>query len=176
MTQGSDSLTFSGLVSDKNRVLTGTLFALFLTGFVLTAYLFTEEVPDTTGPNSSAHSGDSPTLWAGASLVSFGDAALASTLVFILWRRRSQTSFARTTSMIDRVMMYTIGTGLLTAAFALAGSAAALIMRHNLVWVTVLEMLPKRKFDSLDWIRGKSLTRFSVPQLHAHSVRILTCS
>ena len=81
--------------------------------------------------------------------------------------------------MIDRIMMYTIGTGLLTSAFNVAGLVAGLTMTHNLVYVMLLELKPKREQSP----QSQSKPMFthshssSVPQLHAYIVRILrlTC-
>ena len=97
----------------------------------------------------STQVGNTPVLWSGLSLTAFGDTALAFALVILLYRRRSRVSFTRTASMIDRIMIYTIGTGGLTAAFNIVGLVTALTMPNNLVYIMILEMLPARKSNFL---------------------------
>ena len=132
-----------------SRTLAVFLFVLFLALFIGDIVFFVEEIRLGTGSASSPQSEDTPVVWASAPLISFGDMTLAFTLVFILYRQRSQISFTRTASMVNRIMMYTIGTGLLTAVFALVGFVAALTMKHSLVWLAVFEVLPKCELSSL---------------------------
>ena len=75
----------------------------------------------------------------------FVDTVLALSIVVCLRRRRSEVLFSRTNSIIDRIMLYTVGSGLLTAAFALAALITSIVMTDNLVFVLILEVLPKRK-------------------------------
>ena len=135
-------------VSDKNKVLAGSLLILLMASFVLDMLLFAQQLRNITRSGPTVQLGDTPLLWAELSLTAFGDMALALALVFLLYRGRFQVSFTRTASMIDRIMMYTIGTGLLTATFNLAGLVTALTMRKNLVFLVILEMLPKSESNS----------------------------
>lgn len=159
-------------MSDKNRLLVGLLLVPLAASFVMVIVLFAQEVPSAS--RQSTQSGNTPTLWASLSLVAFGDTALALTLVVLLYRRRSHVPFTRTASMIDRIILYTIGTGVLTAAFNLAGLVTSLAMRHNLVNAMLLEMLPKCKSKSPAICTCMYIDTFScsIPQLHAYIVRL----
>ena len=84
-------------------------------------------------------------LTGGAALGAIVDAVLALSIVVLLYRRRSEIPFSRTSSMIDRIMMYTVGSGLLTAASALASLVTMLTVRDNIVYIVPLVMLPKRE-------------------------------
>ena len=83
-------------------------------------------------------------LFVATSLATSVDTVVALSIVVLLHRRRSEIPFSRTSSIIDRIMMYTVGTGLITAAFALAGLVTSIVMQ-NFVYVLLLEMLPKRR-------------------------------
>ena len=142
-TQGDSVLIFVyTVVSNKNKVLTVFLFVLFLASFILAIDLFGQST--TTGPSSSGQSGDTASLWASAALGAFGDTVVALTLVSLLYRQKSHVTFTRTASMIDRIMMYTVGTGLLTAAFHITGLVTSIALTKDLVFITILEMVPKR--------------------------------
>ena len=47
--------------------------------------------------------------------------------------------------MIGRLMVYTIGTGLLTSVFALAAFVTSFTSTNTLIFALMLEMLPKRE-------------------------------
>ena len=63
------------------------------------------------------------TIKAMTSVTLVTDTALAFTLVFLLQRRK--TEFERTDSIINKIMVYSIGTGLITSAWALVGLGTA---------------------------------------------------
>ena len=76
-------------------------------------------------------------------LGAFADTVLALSIVVLLHRHRSKTPFSSTSSMIDRIMMYTVGSGLLTAAFALSALVTFHMMPGSRIFLVLVEMLPK---------------------------------
>ena len=145
---GSCLLTFhhSHLsVSNKNSVLTGCFILLVLAQFVATVVLYSELQPTALFIKAGHSSFPLHTLWAGAVISTSVDIALALALVVLLYRCRTQIPFGRTRSIIDRIMMYSVGSGLLTAAFALAGLLTSLLTNRNFIFIVLMEMLPKRE-------------------------------
>ena len=130
-------------MSNRNRTLVGFLLTSFLTSFILEIYHFAQEISSKTGLRSSSRLVDAASLWASAGCAAFGDTALAFTLVFFLYRGRCQVSFTRTASMINRIIMYSLSTGLLIAAFVLAAIVTALAMPNTSVYILLLELIPK---------------------------------
>ena len=90
-------------------------------------------------------------LSAVSALIACVDTALASSIAILLHRhrRKSKALFSRTRSIIDRIMIYTVGSGIVTATFAVAGFITSLTMPKNFVYIMLLHMLPKRESVSL---------------------------
>ena len=133
-------------MNDRKKALAICLIILVLAQFILFVVYFTEERRLYT---SSATSSDFTLgfngFLAAMALGACVDAVLALSIVVLLHRRRSKTPFSRTSSMVDRIMMYAVGSGLLTAAFALAALVTALTLPDHMVYFALLEMLPKRE-------------------------------
>ena len=131
-------LTFTS-VSDKKKLLVICLVTLILAQFIslLVYYLQLRPIPEFTRAVPAR------AILVSSALNACVDTALALSIVILLYRRRSGVPFTKTSSMIDRIMTYTVGSGLLTSAFGLAGLVTYLTMKTNLVYVLLYEMLPK---------------------------------
>ena len=143
-------------VSDRKTALVICLITLVLAQLILFTIYFSETQLFLASVTSNAQiSGASDpgigadVLLAGTALGACVDTVLALSIVVLLHRRRSDIPFSRTSTMVDRIMMYTVGSGLLTAAFALAAFITMLTKQENIVYVMLLEMLPKR--ESILW-------------------------
>ena len=162
-------------VSDKNIALAGCFVILISAEFIAAMVSFAELLPITFFTKSGHTTFPLHSIWASAAMNAGVDTALALTLVILLHRRRSEVRFTRTSSIVDRIMMYTVGSGLLTAAFALAGLVTSLTMTKNFVFVLILEMLPKRESIIIIMCFCVSLTlanHYSLFQLLAHFVSV----
>ena len=85
-------------------------------------------------------------LAACAALFACVDTAIALSVVVLLRRHRSEILSKGTSSMVNRIMIYTVGSGLLTAGFALAGLVTIFTMKTNsVISSAILELLPKRE-------------------------------
>ena len=135
-------------MSNKNKVLSGGLAILVLAELVAKIVYYVELQPVQSFAQPAHTVSVEHILSTCAALAACADTALAFSIVILLHRSRSKIPFSRTSSMIDRIMMYTVGSGLLTAAFAFAGLVAFLTMKTNLVYILLLEMLPKREATS----------------------------
>ena len=143
-------------MNDKKKVFPICLTTLVLAQFISVIVNYSQLLRISTFIQSSSEIKASRSLLVLAVLYASGDTVLALLIVALLYRLRSKALFSRTSSMIDRIMMYTVGSGLLTAAFALAGLITSIVATHNLVFVLIMEMLPKRELIS----RGSSVYRF----------------
>ena len=47
------------------------------------------------------------------------DSSIAMSLVILLWRRKSEYRFNKTNTMVNYIMLYVIGTGLITSIWCL---------------------------------------------------------
>ena len=128
-------------MSDKNKILAIGLLCLVLTQFILFVTTFFGMLPTINVTTFSVVRA----FIASTALGTIVDTVLALSIVIFLRRHRSKIPFAGTGAMIDRIMMYTVGSGLLTAAFALAALITMLRGEFGFIWLTVLQMLPKRE-------------------------------
>lgn len=79
------------------------------------------------------------------STMAFTDTLLASVLVWYLWKGRS--GFKRTDSIINRLVMYTVGTGLLTSFWMIVALISAELAPRSFIYLVADLTLPKRKFS-----------------------------
>ena len=128
-------------MNDKKKVLPICLLSLVLAQFISFVITFSGMQPNSFVGTASTLV--VPGLLAGAALGAFADTVLALSIAVLLYRLRSKSPFRTTSSMIDRIMMYTVGSGLLTAAFALAAFITLLTMPDNIIYIVLLEMLPE---------------------------------
>ena len=134
-------------MSANSKALTTCLLLPILACFTSFVVYYRLELPDKLfeGSEHTDRSLPLPGLWVFSALNACVDTALALSLVILLHRSRSEIPFSRTSSVISRIIMYTSGTGVLTAAFALAGLIASVVMTKNFVFVLIFEILPKRE-------------------------------
>ena len=136
-------LRFIRAVSEKSKAFVAVFLSLSLAQLVTALVFFAELLPVTVLLKDGHLNIPLKSFWISAALAAFTDTTLALALVVLLRRRRAQTPFTRTSTMIQRLMVYTIGTGLATAAFAFCGFVTSLAMRDNLVFVVFVEIAPK---------------------------------
>jgi len=88
--------------------------------------------------------------WAGLASLAC-DAACDSfiTLTLVYYLHTSRTGFKRTESLINRLITWTINTGLLTSIFAIADFICILTMESNLVYVGVFFVVSKLYTNSI---------------------------
>ena len=130
-------------MNDKKKTLAICLIILILAQFILFVIYFSEEQHLYSFVVSSNVTLGFRGLLTAVALGACVDAVLALSIVVLLHRRRSEIPFSRTSSMIDRIMVYAVGSGLLTAAFALASLITLVTMPLDPIWLVLLEMLPK---------------------------------
>ncbi|KAE9387972.1 hypothetical protein BT96DRAFT_981210 [Gymnopus androsaceus JB14] len=70
------------------------------------------------------------------------DIALSASLGTLLFRERRNTPVARTAAMLERIIMYSLGTGLLPSVGSIAVVIAFRTMPHNLIWAAMYLNLP----------------------------------
>lgn len=151
-------------VSDKNKVLVAFLLVLASGELAASCVDFGREVHFSTNTQASA---DLTAIRALAAVAVVADTVLALTLVTLLNRRKSEFNFSRTNSMINRIMAYIIGTGLITGAFALVGLVMSIgkpglifrsatpelrssrcffsVLPNDYVYILILQILPMRE-------------------------------
>ncbi|KAJ7799792.1 hypothetical protein B0H14DRAFT_2902110, partial [Mycena olivaceomarginata] len=74
-------------------------------------------------------------LW---SVAAVNDLTVTTTLLVILVRERSN-AYKRTVALMDKLIMYTIESGMLISASSIATLICLVAMKDNLIWLTVLQ-------------------------------------
>ncbi|KAH7917128.1 hypothetical protein BV22DRAFT_1135670 [Leucogyrophana mollusca] len=69
--------------------------------------------------------------------------SLPNTFALCWILHRSWTEFARTDTLIDKLVIYTVNTGLLTSLFTLADLLCAITMQDNLIYIGLYFCLSK---------------------------------
>ncbi|RDB15644.1 O-methylsterigmatocystin oxidoreductase [Hypsizygus marmoreus] len=90
-------------------------------------------------------------LWLLISLLSVGacvDVLVAASLCFYLTRRKSE-SLKGTTGIINKLILYTIQTGLLTSIAAVAMLISLVAMENNLIWISIFMFMAQLFSNSL---------------------------
>ena len=132
-------------VSNKKKLLVICLTILVLAEFIAIVVYYSELQPISAFTDSKHADVVSHTLSVAAALNACVDTALALSVVALLHRRRAEVPFKRTISIIDHIMIYSVGSGLLTAAFALASFVTSLTMPKNFIYVMLWQLAPKRE-------------------------------
>nr|GAT51844.1 predicted protein [Mycena chlorophos] len=70
------------------------------------------------------------------------DVVNASVLCFHLWRQRKRALSSSTMTLVDRLLVYTLQTGLTTSVVAVATAIAYLIAPNIYIWVLLFSALP----------------------------------
>lgn len=86
-------------------------------------------------------------VWLGGS--AFCDVAITLSMVILLWRANSQVGFKHTHSLINKIIQYTIETGLIPAVGALGELIFFLAMPHNNVHLIFFFTLAKLYSNSM---------------------------
>ncbi|KAI5116031.1 hypothetical protein M0805_002086 [Coniferiporia weirii] len=75
------------------------------------------------------------------------DFSIAATMAFLLHSIR--IGFKATNTIVDRLIIYTIGTGFLTGVLCLVAVATSLAFPDTFIWMLVMITLPKLYFNSM---------------------------
>ena len=100
-------------VNNKKKVLAICLLSLVLVQFTLFVMSFSGMRPAPIFTPADDFVLRASGFVGGTALGAIVDTVLALSIVVLLRRHRSKVPFSRTSSMIDRIMMYTVGSGLL---------------------------------------------------------------
>ena len=133
-------------VSKKNMMLAGCLIILILAQFIAVIVYYAKLKSVQSFAQSDYATLTSHTLAPCSALLACVDTAIALSIVVLLRRHSSEVFSKRTSSMVNRIMIYTVGSGLLTAGFAVAGLVTIFTMKTNsVVSSAILELVPKRE-------------------------------
>ncbi|KAJ7162569.1 hypothetical protein C8R43DRAFT_301230 [Mycena crocata] len=80
-------------------------------------------------------------------LGAFADFVIA--IILVLYLRRSRTGFKKSDTMITKLIMFSVSTGLLTSVCALASLVSILVWSHTLVYVAFYFSLGRLYFNSV---------------------------
>ncbi|KAI5116625.1 hypothetical protein M0805_009611 [Coniferiporia weirii] len=119
-------------LSQKNVMLTGVLSLLVIVGFITTATYFGKGVQLTSFVDVVSIDWLSKLT---NSLAAATDAIIAFVLIFLLHRAR--TGFQKSETMINRLILFTINTGLLTSLCAVLTVVFVSVYPNNYVYITV---------------------------------------
>ena len=134
-------------VSDKNMALAGGLIILVSAELVAAIIYYARLETAQSFVQSETAIFYSHSVLACSALAVCVDTAIVLSIVVLLFRYRSEVLSRRTSSMVNRIMIYTVGSGLLTAASALAGLVTTLTMTSVAASSLTLQMLPKREIS-----------------------------
>ncbi|KAJ7844676.1 hypothetical protein B0H13DRAFT_2364070 [Mycena leptocephala] len=82
------------------------------------------------------------TVWAVSAV---NDLFIASTLVVLLYRRRS-LGLKSTAAVVDKMITWTIETGVVTSIASIVMMSVFLSMRFNFIWMALFVIIPRRAF------------------------------
>ncbi|KAI0791271.1 hypothetical protein C8Q75DRAFT_805622 [Abortiporus biennis] len=113
-----------------------------------------------------------PIFWlfcVGYSLIATEDTVIAATLCVILWGKK--TGFKRTDTQINKLMRYSIHTGVLTSLVAICIVITYTTMPHNFVFIGIYVTLPKFYLNALlATLNGRDSVRAEGSQLNSTSI------
>ncbi|THH01308.1 hypothetical protein EW145_g6941 [Phellinidium pouzarii] len=131
-------------LSRQNYVLTGSVIALVIAQFVSTMVYFGKEngFTDYTQLTKSVSVEHVATA-----IITVTDLVIASTLVWLLHSSRS--GFKRTDTVINRLILYTVNTGLITGLCALAALVTGFALPNTSLYIFFLFVIPKLYLNCL---------------------------
>ncbi|KAL5478240.1 hypothetical protein ACEPAI_2424 [Sanghuangporus weigelae] len=131
-------------VSKKNKAITAVLCIAILVQFAITTAYYGQIYSATivTQLTEAVH-----TELAMNYIVVCTDALLAGVLVWLLYRSRSGVK--RTDSIVNRVIMYTIGSGLVPAVWAIVAAIGAQVSPRSVIYLLVDLVIPKLYFNCM---------------------------
>ena len=77
----------------------------------------------------------------------FTDSLLAVVIIWLLWRSRS--GIKKTDSVVNRLIMYTIGSGLVTALWTVVALIGAEVAPQTFIYLLVDLVIPKCELSGL---------------------------
>ncbi|KAL5536480.1 hypothetical protein ACEPAF_302 [Sanghuangporus sanghuang] len=125
-------------LSDKSIILTGTNAVLILALLAVNLTFFAKAVHFTVFTQNASIQGLVTAL---NSMIAFVDMTIALTLVILLQRRRSR--YKSTDSVVKRLMMYSISTGMITGVWSLIGIAGVIALPKSNLDVFVDLIIPR---------------------------------
>lgn len=127
-------------MSQKNRILTAILCADVLTQFVIAVVYYARiyNLSSWTQFSDVVH-----TEFAMNCISAFTDTLLGVVVVWLLWRSRS--GIRRTDSLINRLVMYMVGSGLVTSIFTVLALVSARVAPNSLIYLLADLVFPKRE-------------------------------
>ncbi|KAH8116166.1 hypothetical protein DFH11DRAFT_1584649 [Phellopilus nigrolimitatus] len=132
------------LLSKKSIIVTATVATFVIGQFTITvayygrAYRFTQ-LEELTAILPLTHAIDS--------LTALADVSIAGVLVVLL--QRSRTGFRRSETMISRLTVFTINTGLITAVCAILSLVTSLVLPNTLIYILFYLCIPRLYVNSL---------------------------
>ncbi|KAL5492836.1 hypothetical protein ACEPAI_4284 [Sanghuangporus weigelae] len=131
-------------ISSKNRLLTGILSLSILAQFVAIA-LYYGQIFSFLQMEQFLNA--IPTELAMNCIIAFTDTLIAVALIWLL--RKSRSGFKRTDSLINRLVMYTIGSGLVTSIVMILALINVCVAPHALYYLLADLLLPKLYFNCM---------------------------
>lgn len=152
----SEILKPCGKVSKGNYLLTGFLFIAVLAQFIVTVVCFAQiyTLQSVTQQSTVVNTNRAFNITAAIT-----DTLIAAVLIHLLLKHRSE--FKKTNSVINRLIMYTIGTGLVTALWAIVGFIST-VVSGSLFYLFVEFVIAKCKFFSKTLIRNTNQLYISI--------------
>ena len=126
-------------VSKKNKAITGVLCLAILIQFAITTAYYAQiyNVTLVTQLQEAVH-----TELAMNYIVVCTDTLLAGVLVWLLYKSRSGVK--STDSIVNKVILYTIGSGLVPALWAMVAAIGAQVAPRSVIYLLVDLVIPKR--------------------------------
>ncbi|OCB88691.1 hypothetical protein A7U60_g4165 [Sanghuangporus baumii] len=131
-------------LSNKNRIITGSLIPAVLSQFVVKLvfygriYRFTQafQLFDVVHLELALNY-----------VVAVADAYIAGVLIWLLWKGRS--GIKKTDSLINRLVLYTVSSSLVTAVWEVAAVIGAEVAPHSFIYLLADMVLPKLYFNCM---------------------------
>ncbi|KAL5478286.1 hypothetical protein ACEPAI_2470 [Sanghuangporus weigelae] len=131
-------------LSNKNRILTGALSIAVLAQFAVTMALFVRFVSIV---ELLMIYNAIPVQLAAAAVVAITDTYLAVVLARLL--RKARSGFRRSDSIVQRLVMYTIGSSLVTSICAMVALISCIVAPHAFIYLVSDLLIPKLYFNCL---------------------------
>ncbi|OCB90936.1 hypothetical protein A7U60_g1847 [Sanghuangporus baumii] len=131
-------------LSNRNLMLAGILSTAVLGQFVVNLWYFSQIIILTELSQLSTVVHVDLAL---NSTMAFTDTLLAVALMWLLWR--SHSGMKRTAPILNRLITYTVGTGLVTSLCTITGLIGAIVLPNALIYLLMNLILPKLYFNCL---------------------------
>ncbi|KAL5514889.1 hypothetical protein ACEPAG_2205 [Sanghuangporus baumii] len=131
-------------LSGRNRLLTGLLFVLVLSQLALTM-TYSGIILNKALLRQAATLSVFEMIMNTSAV--FVDMPLALSMIWFLWRNRS--GVRRTDSIVNRIITLTIGSGLVTAFWAIIAAVSAAVVPRSLIYISSDLIFPKLYFNCM---------------------------